>query len=177
MSSRFLTCPNRSPALCLPGARRVHSLTSSPRPLQGTRSLAARLKRSARTSGLTGWAARASSVLGSEWLVIAIWGAAYWIEIDGRIVEDGYWKTNDRPRPWITDEGNELTGIVIGQSITSFALAKHTLTIGIGGLTLSIKEEPECRPILQGSKKPRSFESADDLRKAVFLSPTTELWI
>lgn len=91
--------------------------------------------------------------LGSEWLVIAIWGADSWIEINGRIVQDGFWDTNERPRPWITDEGDELTEVLIGQQITSFKLAKHSLTVGIRELMLSIQEAPEGRPILEGSNE------------------------
>jgi hypothetical protein len=41
----------------------------------------------------------------------------------------------------------------------------------------SITESPESRPILEGNKKPRSFERSDDLRRAVFLSPTAEIWV
>lgn len=37
--------------------------------------------------------------LGTEWLVVAIWGAASWILVDGRIVEDGFWEDNGWPRP------------------------------------------------------------------------------
>lgn len=115
--------------------------------------------------------------LGGDWLVIAIWGAASWVQIDGRIAQDGFWNTNGMPRPWMTDQGDELTGVLVGHSITSFEVAKHSLTVGIGGRTLSISESPEGRPILEGNKQPRSFEPADDLRKAVFLSPTIEIWV
>ncbi len=69
----------------------------------------------------------------------------------GRIVQDGFWDTNERPRPWITDDGDGLTGVLLGQAITSFELAKHSLTVGFCGLTLSIEEAPEGRPILEGS--------------------------
>jgi hypothetical protein len=115
--------------------------------------------------------------LGDEWLVIAIWGAASWVQVDGRIVEDVFWDTNGWPRPWITNEGDELSRLLVGQHITSFELAEHSLTVGIGGRTLSISESPEGRPMLEGSKEPRSFEPGDDLRKAVFLSPTIEIWV
>ena len=115
--------------------------------------------------------------LGSEWLVVAIWGAASWIEADGRIVEDGFWDTSGRHRPWITDEGDELTERLVSQSITSFAVAGRSLVIGVGGVTLTIAESPEHRPILQGNKQPRAFEAGDDLRRAVFLSPTAEIWV
>jgi len=115
--------------------------------------------------------------LGGEWLVVAIWGAASWIEADGRIVEDGFWDTNGRPRPWITGQGDELTGRLVGQPITSFALAERSLAVGVGGVTLSVAESAGGRPILEGNQQPRRFEDTDDLRRAVFLSPTAEIWV
>jgi len=115
--------------------------------------------------------------LGGEWLVIAIWGADSWVQVDGRIVQDVFWDKNGWPRPWITEEGDELSGLLVGQPIASFEVAEHSLTMGIGGRTLSITESPESRPIREGNKKPRSFERSDDLRRAVFLSPTAEIWV
>jgi hypothetical protein len=115
--------------------------------------------------------------LGSEWLVIAIWGAASWVHVDGRIVQDVFWDRNEWPLPWITREGNELSKELVGQPITSFKVAKHSLIIEISGRTLSISESPEGRPIFEGSKQPRSFEQDDELTRAVFLSPTIEIWI
>jgi hypothetical protein len=32
--------------------------------------------------------------LGDEWLIIAIWGAASWVQVDGRIVYDVFWEQN-----------------------------------------------------------------------------------
>jgi hypothetical protein len=115
--------------------------------------------------------------LGDEWLVVAIWGAASWIEADGRIVEDDFWDTNGMPRPWITAQGDELTGRLVGQPVTSFRLDKRSLAVGVGGMTLSVAESPVGRPILEGNKQPRAFDEDDDLRRAVFLSPTAEVWV
>ena len=115
--------------------------------------------------------------LGDEWLVISIWGAASWVQVDGRIVQDVFWDKNGWPRPWITKDHNELDEVLVGQVITSFEVTKNSLTIGISGRTLSITESPKSRPIHEGSKQPRSFEQGDDLRRVIFLAPTTELWI
>jgi hypothetical protein len=67
--------------------------------------------------------------------------------------------------------------VLVGQFITSFEVGKHSLAVGIGGRTLSISQSPEGRPLLEGNKQPRSFEEADDLTRAVFLSPTAEIWV
>jgi hypothetical protein len=115
--------------------------------------------------------------LEDEWLIIAIRGAASWVQVDGRIAEDAFWDKNGWPRPWITDQGDELTGVLVGQPITSFEVAKRSLTIGIGARTLSISESPEGRPTFEWNKQPRSFLKTDDLTRAVFLSPTVEIWV
>jgi hypothetical protein len=115
--------------------------------------------------------------LSDEWLIVAVWNAASWIQVDGRIVEDTFWEKNGWPRPWISDRGDELTEAVVGQPVSRFEVTRKSLLIGIGTRTLSISESPEGRPIHEGSKEPRSFLNTDDLTRAVFLSPTTELWI
>ena len=115
--------------------------------------------------------------LGGEWLVVAVWGAASWVEAEGRAVEDWFWDANGRPRPWITERGDELSGRLVGRPVASFTLGKRSLAVGVGGLTLSIAESSAGRPVLEGNGQPRSFEDADDLRRAVFLSPTAEVWV
>jgi len=112
-----------------------------------------------------------------EWLVIAIWGASSWILVDGRIIHDVYWEENGAHRPSITDKVDELTGSLVGKAVSSFDIAKHSLKVGIGKHVLSISESPDERPIHEGNKTPRRFHRNDDLRKAVFLSHTAELWV
>ncbi|WP_217356575.1 hypothetical protein [Ruegeria atlantica] len=45
------------------------------------------------------------------------------------------------------------------------------------GMALKIDQSAEKRPISNGSKKPREFLPDDDLRRSVFLAPTSELWV
>lgn len=116
--------------------------------------------------------------LGEEWLVISIWGASEWITVDGRLVEDFFGEKYDRPLPWIGDHGDELTEKLVGQEITSFKVEKQSLSIGLAnGMTLEIAADPASRPVFEGSKEARAFADTDDLRKAVFFSPTAEIWI
>jgi hypothetical protein len=116
--------------------------------------------------------------LGEEWLVISIWGASEWITVDGRLVEDFFGEKHDRPLPWIGDHGDELTEKLVGQEITSFKVAKQSLSIGLAnGMSIEIAEDPDARPLFEGSKEKRAFAENDDLRKGVFLSPTAEIWI
>ncbi|MCA9101605.1 MAG: hypothetical protein KDA63_10660, partial [Planctomycetales bacterium] len=84
--------------------------------------------------------------LGDEWLVISIWGANSWIEINGRIVHDIFWNENGMQRPWISGEDDELSDRIRGQTISAFEVDRYSLRITIGDLLLTITEEPDGRP-------------------------------
>lgn len=116
--------------------------------------------------------------LGEEWLVIAIWGAGEWIRIDGEFVEDHFFETSERPKPWISDGEDRLSSKLVGAEISSLKIHRYSMKIGFSnGMSLTIDEAPEDRPILEGSKEGRRFLEADDLRQAVFLAPTAEIWV
>jgi hypothetical protein len=116
--------------------------------------------------------------LASEWLVIAIWGAAEWITCRGRLMEDDFWEEERRPRPWITDDADELSPMIEGGVIETTKIARHHLRITFDrGCDITIDESPDSRPEHPGPGGPRAFGESDDLRKAVFLAPTTEIWV
>lgn len=115
---------------------------------------------------------------GGDWLVIALRGAASWMEAEGRAVEDFFYQDHKRPRPWITDDNDELGPRMAGRRITSLAVEPHALALKLDdGFTLSIDRDPAGRPIFEGSKEPRAFAAQDDLRRNVFLAPTDEIWV
>ncbi len=115
--------------------------------------------------------------LGSEWLVLSLWGASEWIHVDNRLVTDSYGPMAGRPLPWIHDI-DELTPRLVGTDIASFQVARHSLRITFSnGAVLEVEESADRRPILQGSKQPRAFSPEDDLTRAVFLAPTAKLWV
>ncbi len=115
--------------------------------------------------------------LGHEWLVVAIWGAGCWMTFAGRSVGDDFWDESGRPLPWMGEHGDDLSARVVGQSIVSITVAQHGLDLLISsGEAFHIDPSPAERPILQGSGEPRAFLESDDLRKAVFLAPTDEIW-
>jgi hypothetical protein len=120
--------------------------------------------------------------LGSEWLVIAIWGAAEWMSARGRQVGDPFHSDYGRDRPWLADWDracpDELSVHLVGQSIVSVSIERHALKILFeNGFDLTIDESPDRRPIFQGNGEPRRFKDNDDLRRAVFLAPTVEIWV
>lgn len=118
--------------------------------------------------------------LGGEWVIIALWGAASWMTCQDRFIEDFHYDTASRPLPWIDPEtgDNLLRERLIGHAIAGIDIARDALLITMsGGYDLTIAGDPATRPIFAGNKQPRVFTSEDDLRRAVFLSPTTELWV
>lgn len=116
--------------------------------------------------------------LEDEWLVVAIWGAGEWIVADGILIQDLHFEKYGRPSPWITEESDNLRPKLVGSKITALELNQHFMRISFSnGMSLVIDESAEDRPILEGTKKQRKFLAEDDLRKAVFLSPTVEIWV
>lgn len=119
-----------------------------------------------------------------DWLVIAIWSAASWITLDGRLFGAEHpAQLEDEPAPWrpawITTFGDWANeDIFDGDSFTSIEVSERELIATLrSGRELQISDDPSDRPVLAGNGKPRLLEPDDDLREAVFLSPTTELWV
>ena len=118
--------------------------------------------------------------LDREWLVIALWGAAAWTTCQGRLVEDFFHGGTGRPEPWMTEADGiaPLKERLAGQRILAINIQPISLHIAINSsFDLTIAADPATRPVYQGDGKPRAFAPDDDLRRAVFLSPTTELWV
>jgi len=118
--------------------------------------------------------------LGEDWLIIALWGAASWMTCRGRLVEDWHFDSSGRPEPWVnaTDGLDLLNRALAGQTVETIEIAPRAMHIVIsGGFDLTIAEDPRERPAFAGNGQPRAFAPEDDLRRAVFLSPTTELWV
>jgi hypothetical protein len=116
--------------------------------------------------------------LGSEWLIIAIGAAGAWIHADGRLVEDYFYIDCGRPKPWIVDDADELSEALVGHHIGSIDVRRHSLRLAIDGApTLVIEESADTRPKGAWKNESRAFGPEDDLRRAVFLAPTCEIWV
>jgi len=116
--------------------------------------------------------------LDQDWLVISVWGASEWIHVNGRLIRDDWGDEHGRPTSWIGDDWDALSSEICGQTICAFSVQKHAMQIRLDSeMTIEIKEACDERPLFQGSKEPRQFSDCDDLRQAVFLSPTTEIWV
>lgn len=91
---------------------------------------------------------------------------------------DSHHERNGTPVPWISTKGDELSPLLVGRTVASLSITKTTMALGFGDdVFLRIEDESTSRPIYEGTKQARAFEETDDLRSAVFLSPTPEIWV
>ena len=98
--------------------------------------------------------------------------------VDDLLVQDMFFDKYDRSEPWISENGDRLSTALVGSTITAFEINPRRLSISFSnGLSMSIDETSDYRPIFEGTKQPRKFVDGDDLRNVTFLSPTIEIWI
>lgn len=115
--------------------------------------------------------------LDAQWLVFALWSAGAWMVADGRRVEDTYYLRHGAPPPWRSELGDELSGRVLGGTIAALEVRRRSMDLSLDdGFAIRIHEDPATRPVWEGNQKPRKFGWRDDLRRAVFLCPTDEIW-
>lgn len=116
--------------------------------------------------------------LDAGWLVVALWGAMEWMTADGRLLADIFHNDEGRPVPWVSEQGDWLAPRLEARTIADLDIQPHALRIVLdNGFAIAIDPSPETRPLHFGDKSPRAFGPDDDLRRSVFLSPTTELWV
>jgi hypothetical protein len=118
---------------------------------------------------------------GDEWLVVAVWGAASWMIAENRFILDYRHLEHARPEPWIVEpdlEHNSLATRIIRNTISGIHVDAKSLRIEfVDGFCLEIDPDPSKRPEWEGTGQLKLFAEEDDLRRAVFLCPTHEIWI
>lgn len=105
--------------------------------------------------------------LGDRWLVVTLWGAGSWLRVDARLLDDV-----DR----------DDTTVLVGWTITGLTVERSWMAVDLvapdgGGHSLRLAHDPDDRPPFAGDGRPRALGPADDLRTAVVLAPTTEIWV
>lgn len=107
--------------------------------------------------------------LGGEWLVVAIWSADRWIELDGCALASF---EIDR------DSHQKLSDSFLGQTIVSAEITRRSLKLECSNSSsFVISESEKNRLAYPGTGDPMVFSEEDDLREVVFMSPTDEIWI
>ncbi len=113
-----------------------------------------------------------------EWLIMTLWGANQWLEVNGR------WLAAKEERHDVQlplthgNDWDELSPIIIGEPVRRFESFKTKSKLVVGEITLLIHEDPHRRP---GGKDRdhnlilHSLYPNDDLRKAWVVSNVS--WI
>ena len=120
------------------------------------------------------------------WLILTLWGAAEWLNLDGRPIEAMRHEpggVNARFDPIISDAvqfGRDRTttpaeclaaALPVPAEITEFAFSGHAGHMLIGGRRLAILADPAERPVWPGGGQPRALKPGDDLAHAWILAP------
>jgi hypothetical protein len=158
----------------------AHLIPFDPEPLDPSAIIGRRIEDVTTSAGTYGMGGPGffALLVGNDWLVIALWGAASWMTCEGRLVEDVFHDTANRPPPWLANGIDEFQSHIVGRKIDSIDIAPRSLRIALtGGADLTISADPATRPAFAGNGQPRVLGAGDDLRSAVFLSATIELWV
>ena len=109
--------------------------------------------------------------LGGDWLMIALWQASLWIRVDGEVLFDMLYSLDGsffRPR---VDVGS----VFVGDQFTHVSVERRRVVARLAtGRELLIADDPPIPRYMSGAV--RKFGESDDLRRAVFLSPSPDLW-
>lgn len=101
--------------------------------------------------------------LGDRWLVVTLWGAASWLRLDDRLLDEV-----DR-----TD-----TTVLVGWTISGLVVERTWMSVAFADdHALRLAADPSDRPPFAGDGRPRALAPDEDLRTAVVLAPTTEIWV
>jgi hypothetical protein len=115
---------------------------------------------------------------GADWLIIAVWGAGDWLRLDGRLLTDLFWEKHRRGVPWQEDPAVDFDDLFVGRRFSTLEVSRDSVTATLDdGRVLALSPDPADRPAFEGNGEARRLAAGDDLRRAVFTAPTTELWI
>jgi len=116
--------------------------------------------------------------LKDEWLVVAVWGAAEWMRLDGRLLQDIFSEKYGRDPGWNSEPEEVWQNLFTGRRFAEFSVERTSLRARLDdGRPLLISDDPNDRPLLEGNGNPREIGADDDLRRVVFLAPTAEIWV
>lgn len=112
--------------------------------------------------------------LGDKWPVISIFRAQEWFTVDNDTLGNLTYVQINGDEIQVVDKLSEQ---IVGAQIVEFRLCAKSLFIKFNnGMVIAIEEDSSDRANFFGTGKSRSFLPEDDIRKAVFLSPTSEIW-
>lgn len=127
--------------------------------------------------GFVGFKLKETEGRPDEWLILCLWGAAYWLTVNDRWLEaspDLYYEqkpliSNHTGQAW-----DEFTPLVVGSTVMEAVIGKSSFEIRIGEAHIVLSENPSDR--LPGSG-PRELMTTTDLRNAWILASVARVRI
>ncbi len=120
--------------------------------------------------GFFGLRLAATGVYPEEWLILRLWSANDWLNVNGHWLGANPGQYTDATQPLYSNfhgaKWDRFTPLVTNQRITKFDVQKRTLDIEIGDAKIVLTEDPTTRPIYAGTQEPRTLSPGDDLREA-----------
>lgn len=123
--------------------------------------------------GFVGFKLEANGTHPEEWLILCLWGAAYWLTVNGRWLgahPDQY----HIQKPMMSDisgrNWDEFSPLVLGSVIDQFDVAEESCEIKIGDACIVLSEDQDSRPPYPGTGLSRELAEEDDLRRAWILA-------
>lgn len=125
--------------------------------------------------GFFGLRVEATSDYPEEWLILRLWGAPDWLNVNGRWLEanPGQYSAENRPlhSNFANAKWDEFSALVCGKSITGFELKRSSFTLAVGETLISLSEDPSTRPVYAGTGEQRTVSEQDDLGQAWIMAP------
>ena len=115
------------------------------------------------------------------WLVVAVWGAAEWLTVDGSPCCEGYFE--DERELMEKEQGRALPSLLElkGSVIDAIEVngREFLLDLSAGGSThqLRLLADSSSLPVFRGSKEPRIMQQDEDIRDAIIVSRRANLWL
>jgi len=120
--------------------------------------------------GFFGLRLAATGVYPEEWLMLRLWGADDWLNINGRWLSANPKQYNDTNQPLYSNfhgaSWDVFGPLVVGKKVSKFDVHERAFCVEIGDAKIGLTEDPASRPTYAGSKEPRVLSPGDDLRKA-----------
>ena len=84
---------------------------------------------------------------GAGWLIVALWGAPSWFQLDGRQLEDFHWDKHGRERPLLADVKPGSAMLFVGWRIDAMSVERTSMTVAFAeGHELRLSPDPRARP-------------------------------
>ncbi len=118
-------------------------------------------------------------LIAERWLIVPIFSAASWITLDGRLLDDPTSNSAQSLPSWLASDpdGDAIRARLVGSTIVHPEIQPHSLELICGnGARVAIDPDPGTRPRQAQSGHLRAFLPDDDLRAALFFSPSPVLY-